>query len=95
MNQRINRVCVRHLMPQGIAGLPWKTVLLNRSPSRAGGNTEQHFAARHAAANLSQLPGWVTGLGPGKLPATSRVGPGAEAGHWLGEAAENSDVREK
>lgn len=51
------------------------------------GHGLEHFSARQAAADLSQLPGWVTGQGPGVRPSESRVGPGAQAGHYLAEAA--------
>ncbi|CAK0848942.1 unnamed protein product [Prorocentrum cordatum] len=51
------------------------------------GRGREHFSARQAAADMTQVPGWVSGLGPGSRPATSRAGPGAQAVHYLAEAA--------
>ena len=44
------------------------------------------FAARQAAADLTQVPSWVVGFSPGTLPGELRLGPGGEAGHWLSQA---------
>ena len=50
------------------------------------GNLEQ-FAARQAAADLFRCHGWVRDGGPASRPHTSRAGPGAQVGWYLGQKA--------
>ena len=50
------------------------------------GRSLQPFAARQAAADLTQVPSWVVGFSPSTLPGESRLGPGGEAGHWHSQA---------
>ena len=54
------------------------------------GGTLERFAARQAAADMTQESNWVAGHDSGNLPALCPVGPGAEVGHWHSEAAEGS-----
>ena len=57
------------------------------------GGSNQNFAARQAAADVTQVAGWVKDMGPGVLPKTSPTGPGAEAGYWLDRAGKgDADV---
>ena len=57
-------------------------VIAHKVKRHCAGRSLEHFAARQAAADLTQVPSWVAGCGPGTLPDTSRAGPGAQAGHW-------------
>jgi len=54
------------------------------------GGSIQDFAARQAAADMTQVPNWVKDMGPGVLPETSPTGPGAEAGYWHEKASQGS-----
>ncbi len=55
---------------------------------QCGAASRQAFAARQAAADLTQVAGCVHGLRRGQLPKTSRLGTGAQAGFVLAAAAE-------
>ena len=55
------------------------------------GNKIEQFAARQAAADLTQTPNWVTGMRSGILPDSSRTGCGAAIGHYFEARAEGEN----
>ena len=51
------------------------------------GSKQEAFSARQVAADVFRVKGCVSGGGPLKTPASSRLGPGAKAGWFLAQRA--------